>query len=134
MSTYAADLENSMRTRAAGQGIAARFQRGLSLFSLIVSIGVIAFLVIMGARCVLPWNEYFAIQRALNKIESSGEVSVADARKAFDRYAEIDRIDSITAKDIHFEQVDGRGYVGHFEYEARVPLVGNVYLLFHFQN
>lgn len=108
-------------------------ERGFSLLNLIMFLVVASCLVVVGARSIIPWNEYSAVKRTLIKIQTSGETSISEARKSFDKAADIDRIDSITSRDIKFEQTE-RGLVGHFEYDVHVPLFANVYLMYRFEN
>jgi len=107
-------------------------QRGMGLMGLIVFIALAGFIGITGLRSLPAWNEYFSIVQAVNSIESSGDTSVASARKTFEKFAEVNRISSIQAADIHFALESGR-LNGSFEYESRVPLVGNMSLLFNFK-
>ena len=108
-------------------------QRGLSLMGLIFVLALLGFFGLLAAKSMPAWMEFFAIQRALTKIQTSGETSVPEARKAFDRFAQVDRIEAIKANDIVF--TPGKlGVEGKFDYESRVHVVSNVYLVFQFSN
>ncbi len=108
-------------------------QRGISLIGLIIGIAFLGFFLVLGMKSLPAWNEYFSVTKAVKNIEASGETNVASARKTFDKYAEVDRIESIKGSDINFVQEGGK-LKGQFEYEARVSVVGNVSLLFNFAN
>lgn len=106
-------------------------QRGFSVSGLVIFMAVGGFVGITAAKCIPAWMEYMAVKRVINNIESGGDISQAEARKAFDRAAGVDRIESIKGADVDFVS-NGKGITGRFEYESRVQLVGNVALLFTF--
>jgi type II secretory pathway pseudopilin PulG len=108
-------------------------QRGISLISLMFAIAFLGFFLLLGMKSLPAWNEYFAVLRAVKTIESSGETSVAGARKTFDKFAEVDRIETIKGSDVTFVAENGH-LKGQFEYESRVSVAGNVSLLFNFAN
>ena len=60
---------------------------------------------------VLPTvNEYFTIQRAVNKIATEGGSTVPEIRAAFERQKDIEySIDSITGKDLVDHQGERQG-------------------------
>jgi type II secretory pathway pseudopilin PulG len=108
-------------------------QKGISLIGLILTIAVLGFALLIGMKSTLSWTEYFSVLQAMKNIEASGETNVAAARKTFDRFAEINRIEVIKGSDINFVSQGGH-LKGEFEYEARVGIAGNTSLLFSFSN
>src|ERR1700740_3148115 len=102
-------------------------QRGLRLVSLIF-LGVIPLLVLtIGFKLVPSLIEYLAIDRAVQKIKNEGS-TVHELRGAFDKYATIDDIKSISGKDLDITK-DNDGVVISFAYSYSVPLAENVRLV-----
>ena len=107
-----------------------RRQRGLSLIGLIfVGLGV-ALLMLLGFKIVPAVNEYLAIDRAVQKIRNEG-TTVREIRSAFERYATIDDIHSIAAKDLDITK-DGDRVVISYAYSYSVPILENVRLVIDF--
>jgi hypothetical protein len=102
-------------------------QRGLSLVSLIF-LGLIAILLLtIGFKLVPSLIEYLAIDRSVQRIKNEGS-TVRELRSAFDRYATIDDIKSISGKDLDITK-DADGVVISFAYSYSVPIVENVRLV-----
>jgi len=112
-----------------------KLQRGFSLNT--VMIGGVAFaLVALLAMKVLPdWIEYGKIVKAVKATAadtSLKDASVGQVRAAFARRAEIDEVKSITGQDLEVTK-EGGELVISFEYSKKVPLFGNVSLVFDFE-
>ena len=104
-----------------------RRQRGLSLIGLIF-LGLIAIVLLtIGFKLVPSLIEYLAIDRAVQKIKNEGS-TVKELRNAFDKYATIDDIKSITGKDLDITK-DADGVVISYSYSYSVPLADNVRLV-----
>jgi len=102
-------------------------QRGLSLISLIF-IGVIAIMLLtIGFKLVPSLIEYLAIDKAVQRVKNEGG-TVHDIRSAFDRFATIEDIKSISGKDLDVTK-DADGIVVSFAYSYSVPLTDNVRLV-----
>jgi hypothetical protein len=112
--------------RAAGRGR----QRGLSLVSLIFVGAIVLFLLIIGAKAVPAMSEYFAIDRAVQKVATEGQ-TVRDIRAAFDRYATVDNITSVTGKDLDITK-DGDRVVVSYSYQYSIPILDNVRIVIDF--
>ncbi len=110
-------------------GIAAR-QKGMSIISLIFIGLVVVFLMVLGAKLIPALTEYFAIESALNKIK--GEPTVPEIRKAFDRFAIIDDIKSVDAKDLDITK-DAEQTVISYAYTYSIPIIDNVRLVIDFK-
>ena len=106
-----------------------RHQRGITLFGLVfwaLLFGFGAYLVI---RVFPTVNEYLTIQRAVNKIATSGASSVPEIRAAFERQKEIEySISSISGKDLTVTKENDQVVIG-FAYDKEVPLFDPVFLL-----
>ena len=110
-------------------GIAAR-QKGMSIISLIFIGLVVVFLMVLGAKLIPALTEYFAIESALNKIK--GEPTVPEIRRAFDRFAIIDDIKSVDAKDLDITK-DAEQTVISYAYTYSIPIIDNVRLVIDFK-
>ena len=108
----------------------ARRQRGLSLVSMIFVGVIIVFLLTIGAKSVPALVEYFAIERAVQKVASEGQ-TVRDIRGAFDRYATIDDIKSISGKDLDITK-DADRVVVSYAYTYSIPILDNVRIVIDF--
>lgn len=111
-----------------------RKQSGVSLSGLLVAAVVVAALSLLGMKVVPEVIEYYQIVKAVKAVakDDSARNSVADVRKAFDRYASVDYISAIKGQDLDVTK-DGGQVVISFAYEKRIPLFGNVSLLIDFQ-
>jgi hypothetical protein len=105
-------------------------QRGLSLVSLIFVGLIVVFLLAIGMKLVPAMTEYFAIDRAVQKVASEGQ-TVRDIRSAFDRYATIDDIKSISGKDLDITK-DSDRIVVSYNYSYSVPVLDNVRIMIDF--
>jgi hypothetical protein len=110
-----------------------RRQRGVTLFGLMfwaILIGVTALVVMR----VLPTvNEYYTIQRAVNKIAQEGGTTVPEIRAAFEKQKTIEyAITSIGGKDLEITKENERVVVS-FAYDKEIELVAPVYLLIKYE-
>ena len=100
--------------------------------SLIFFLAIAGLILVVLGKCISVWTENMSVLRVIKGIEASRETNVVDARKVFDKAAEIDNIRSIKSSELVFAQ-NGNGLVVQFDYEARVFLIGNASLLFGFE-
>jgi hypothetical protein len=110
-----------------------RRQRGVTLFGLMfwaIVIGVTALVVMR----VLPTvNEYYTIQRAVDKIAREGGTTVPEIRAAFDKTKQIEySISSIDGKDLQITK-ENEQVVVSFAYDKEIELVAPVYLLIKYE-
>ena len=105
-------------------------QAGLSLVTLIFVGVVVLLLLTLGMKIVPALAEYFAIDRAVQKVANEGQ-TVRDIRNAFDRYATIDDIKSITGKDLDITKESDRIVVS-YSYPYSVHILDNVRLVIDF--
>ncbi|ODU68955.1 MAG: hypothetical protein ABT05_02435 [Lautropia sp. SCN 66-9] len=111
----------------------ARRQRGLSLLGLLV-VGAILVLGALLFMKVLPSViEYRAISAAVAKIGTAGTSNAREVQSAFDRYAAIDDITSISGKDLLIQKDNDGGAVVSFAYEKRIPLFGPASLVIDYR-
>jgi hypothetical protein len=109
-------------------------QKGVSMVGLL-SILVILFVVaLLGLKLAPAYIEYLQIKKAVAGIVESGEArkgSVADVRRAFERRAQVDEIQSVKGEDLEITK-DGGEIVVNFAYPKKVPLFSNVSVVFDF--
>lgn len=110
-----------------------RAQRGLSLIGLLLGGAVIALGALLIMKVVPSALEYNAIRGAITKVATAGGNSIRDYQVAFDRYAAIDDITSITGKDLQVEKRPDGHTVVSFEYEKRIPLFGPASLVIEYR-
>lgn len=101
-------------------------QRGITLIGLIFWGAIIAFLVVVGIEAVPAVQESFAVQRAVDKAAKAGD-TVDDIRRAFDKSANVEYIDSVAGKDLRITKIDGRVVVS-YAYNKEIHLFGPAYL------
>lgn len=110
-----------------------RRQRGVTLFGLMfwaILIGITALVVMR----VLPTvNEYYTIQRAVDKIAKEGGTTVPEIRAAFEKQKQIEySISSIGAKDLQITK-ENEQVVVSFAYDKEIELMAPVYLLIKYE-
>ena len=104
-------------------------QRGLTMFGLLfwgMLVGFTGYLAVV----ILPTlNEYFTIQRAVDKVAGGSPATVGEARIAFDKQRDIEySIESVTGKDLEITK-ENEKVVIKFAYNKEVPIYGAVYVL-----
>jgi hypothetical protein len=110
-----------------------RSMRGVSLFGFIIIFGILGFVGLIAAKCLPAWTEYFAAVKLARKLENSAETNVARLRRDWDLTSSIDRIESVKGADLQIDVSGGKKSI-QFEYEARVHIAANTYLLFTFSS
>jgi Tfp pilus assembly protein PilE len=106
-------------------------QRGFSLLGMLFVGGVIAVLALVGMQVAPGVIEFLTIQKTVKKIASAG-TTVPEIKAAFDRFAQIDSITSITGQDLEITKA-GEKIVVSFAYNKEVHLAGPAYLLMKYK-
>ena len=110
-----------------------KYQRGVALSGLIFW-GIVLVLVSVLAMRVLPTAiEYYKILKDSKAVvaQMAPDSTVADVRKSFDKFAEVDQLDFKSGQlDI---SKDGGKIVIEFSYEKRIPLFANVSLVIDYK-
>ena len=108
-------------------------QRGVSLFGLMFWALVIGFIGYLLVRVLPTLNEYFTVQRTVEKVAAASPSTVAEARTAFEKYREIEySISSITGKDLDITKENDRVVI-RYAYNKEIPIYGPVYLLMKYE-
>ena len=112
---------------------AMRTQRGITLFGLLVWAIIIGFVALLTMRVLPTLNEYFTIQKAVNKIANEGLTTVPEIRRAFQKQQDIEySIKSISAKDLEITKENERVVI-HFAYDVEVEIMEPVFLLIKYK-
>jgi hypothetical protein len=110
-----------------------RQQRGVSLFGLVFWAFLIGFFGYVAVVTLPTVNEYYTIQRAVDKVAAENPGTVAEARRAFERQRSIEySISSITGSDLDITKEDDRVVIS-FAYDKEIGLMGPVYLLLKYR-
>lgn len=105
-------------------------ESGVSLSGLIVVLAVLGAAALVAIRVTPALLEYHAVKGAMVKAKANGGTP-REIQQAFDRNAGINEVSAISGRDLAIVR-DGEEVQVSFAYEKRVPLAGNVSLLFDF--
>jgi hypothetical protein len=107
-------------------------ESGVSLSGLIVVLIVLGAMALVVIKVTPAFFEYRAVKNSIVKAKAeAGSGSVREIQKAFDRNAGINDVTAIAGRDLVITR-DGGDTEISFAYEKRIPLAGNVSLLFDF--
>jgi uncharacterized membrane protein YhiD involved in acid resistance len=110
-----------------------RQQRGVTLIGLLFWAVLIASLTLLALKVLPPLNEYFTIQRAINKLVTNNPGSVPEIRAAFERQKQIEySIASIGGKDLEITKENDKVIIS-FGYDKEIELVEPVFLVIKFR-
>lgn len=105
-------------------------QAGASIVTLIFVLAVVGTLGAIGLKVFPSVVEYQAILRAVNKADD--EATVGAVRSAFDRFAQVDDIRTLTGKDLTVVK-QGDNMQVSFAYEKEFHLVGPAWLTMKYE-
>lgn len=109
-----------------------RSQRGLSLGALLTGGIALGLLLILGAKMVPTFTEYFGLKSVLAVlVQSQAGAPPSEIRASFDKRALIENITSVKADDLDIDQ-GKEGTTISVNYDKEVPLVANAGIIFHF--
>lgn len=109
-------------------------QRGVTLSGLLMTLFAAIFVVLLGFKLFEPYKQFFTIQKTLKTLAVNPEVRSggrSEFRTAWQRYAMLEKIDAVSADDVEITRA-GNEIVLSASYSVKVPLYGNVSLLFDF--
>ena len=108
-------------------------QRGITLLGLLIWAIIIGFVALITMNVLPTVNEYFTVQKAVNKIAAEGLTTVPEIRAAFERQKEIEySIQSISGKDLNITKENDKVVIG-FAYKKEVKLISPVFLLIKYE-
>ncbi|MGE5472565.1 MAG: DUF4845 domain-containing protein [Bacteroidota bacterium] len=110
-----------------------KYQRGVALSGLIFWGIVLVLVAVLGMKVAPTAIEYFKILKDSKAVvaKMGPDSTVADVRKSFDKFAEIDQLD-FKGNQLDVSK-DGGKIVIEFGYEKRIPLFANVSLLIDYR-
>jgi Domain of unknown function (DUF4845) len=110
-------------------------ENGLTIMGFLMVAAVVIVFVVVGARMVPAYIEYYSVQKALEKalrdIRDPGNVT--ELRRSFDRYLATDYIQSVRASDVELTK-DGNVVTASVAWTRILPLVANVSLYLEFDS
>jgi type II secretory pathway pseudopilin PulG len=102
-------------------------QSGLSMFTLLFVVGVLACLAVLAAQVLPTAMEYQAILKAAQKAANDGGTA-AQMRAVFGKAAQIDNIESVVGQDLEISK-EGDKVVVKFAYNKEIHMFGPAFLL-----
>lgn len=112
-------------------------QSGMSVWMLMVTVALIAFAALLVMRCVPVYLNHMKVSGAVEKVAKDPEnpaATVRTMRNALERYWSIERIQHLDPEDVELVRGEGSERFLQYQYEARVPLIHNIDLLFTFED
>ncbi len=111
-------------------------QRGLGIFGLIFLLALIGFVALVVIKCMPLYLNQMTLARDLREVArqvntSGSDVSIPELQRDIEKRFDIDYISQVEAKDIKVGNTD-KGLVMSYDYEARVLLFYNIFIVIHF--
>jgi hypothetical protein len=102
-------------------------QRGISLVQLILTLGIVGFLGVMGAKLMPAYVEYFSVKKMFATMDQSGDLkgTVRDIRRSYDTRNAIEDVKSVRGEDLEIGKEGGETVVTA-TWSTKVPLVYNI--------
>ena len=108
-------------------------QRGVTLFSLMFWAIIVGFTALIAMRVLPTLNEYFTIQKAVNRIANENNGTVGAVRQAFEKQKEVEySIQTIGGKDLNVTKENDKVVIS-FAYDKEIELLKPVYLLIKYE-
>jgi type II secretory pathway pseudopilin PulG len=101
-------------------------QRGISMFGLLFVLVVCAAVGAVVLQVLPSAMEFRSATRALDRAAQGGG-TVQDVRLAFDRYADVDNVNTVRGKDLEVTK-NGENIIASFAYEKEFHLFGPAWL------
>jgi hypothetical protein len=110
-----------------------RGQRGITMLGILIWAILVGMLALVAMRVLPTINEFFTIQKAVNKAATEGGSTVAEIRAAFDKRKDIEySIQSISSKDLDITK-ENDIVVVRFAYNKEIELMSPVFLLIKYE-
>jgi hypothetical protein len=109
-------------------------QHGLTIIGFLLVAAVVVIFVVVGARMVPAYIEWYSVQKALDKslMDVRDPTAANELRKSFDRYLATDYIESVRASDVEVTK-DGNVVTASVAWTRILPLFSNVSLYLEFE-
>ena len=111
-----------------------KYQRGVALSGLIFWGVIFVLVAVLGMKVAPTALEYYKILKDCKAVvaQASPDATVADVRKSFDKFAEVDHLVDFRSNQLDISKEGGK-IVIEFGYEKRIPLFWNVSLLIDYK-
>lgn len=110
-----------------------RAQQGITLLGLLLWAIIIGFVALLAMRVLPTLNEFFTIQKAVNKVAIEGGSTVPEIRSAFEKQRDIEySIQSVSAKDLDITKENDK-IVVRFAYDKEIEIMSPVFLLIKYE-
>jgi hypothetical protein len=107
-----------------------RTQRGMTLLSFVIVLGVVGFFAYVGMKLFPMYSEYYAVKQALRGLQAEPGIANQDPgriKKLYFRRLNISYSDNVKPDDVKLERSqNGPGWDMTVNYEVRKALVGNL--------
>ena len=102
-------------------------QRGITLTGTIITLAVLGFLGVMGAKLMPAYIDYFAVKKMFASMEQAGDfkLSVREIRKSFDTRNTIESVNDVKGDDLEIGKEAGETVVS-LSWQKKVSMVGNL--------
>jgi Domain of unknown function (DUF4845) len=109
-------------------------QHGLTIIGFLMVAAVVAIFVVVGARMVPAYIEYYSVQKSIEKSlnDVRDPTVVVDVRRTFDKYLATDYIQSVRSSDLEITK-EGNQTTASVAWTRILPLAGNVSLYLEFE-
>jgi Tfp pilus assembly protein PilE len=111
-----------------------KHQQGLTIIGFVLVAAVVGIFVVVGARMVPAYIEYYSVQKSIEKSlnDARDPNAIGDVRRAFEKYLATDYIQSVHAADLEMTK-DGNQTTVSVAWTRILPLVANVSLYIEFE-
>ena len=101
-------------------------QRGVSLTGLIITLAVLGFIVVMAAKLMPAYVEFFTVKKMFAAMEQAGDLkgTVRDIRRSFDTRNAIEDVKSVKGEDLEITKEGGETVITA-TWSTKVSLVSN---------
>ena len=109
-------------------------QRGLTIIGFVMVAVVVGIFVVVGARMVPAYIEYYSVQKSIEKSlnDARDPGSIAEVRRTFEKYLATDYIESVRPSDLEMTK-EGNQTTVSVAWTRILPLVANVSLYIEFE-
>ena len=108
------------------EGVYMGNQRGVSLTGLIITLAVLGFFVVMAAKLMPAYVEYFTVKKMFAAMDQAGDLkgTVRDIRRSFDTRNAIEDVKSVKGEDLEITKEGGETVITA-TWSTKVSLVSN---------
>ncbi len=110
-------------------------QRGLSLLSWLVVLGVVAFLASTAFKMLPHYFDYMSLRKIITSVETESNMdirTVGDFYGHVSRGMEVNSIRDLDLREVLAVKVENNEFKVHLKYEKREPLIENLDLVARF--